>query len=264
MNTFDIFLPCAKKDYNKLPYVIDAIVRNVGGFHDIVICSPTCLPEAIQGPINLIRFAHGGIHCVNDADVLKCDRSLWKYRPNWCFQQHLKLFQNVTHDWFVTLDCDTIINRPMKFWEFERPIWYKGWDQIYPPYFDFNKKILDLDRIDTRSFVADMNFFYRPLIQEMLECSGYTADSFIAKSQEITTDKCHMAEPELFGQYCLKYHPDFYHCKILKQAPMAAKSQDTPEESLWTYSEIVGAIEQYKGHDIDTFSIHSWYTGECR
>lgn len=257
MTPFDIFLPCAPKDYNKLPYVIDAIVRNGEGFRDIWICAPI-IPDCLEKSPTM---PGSPFHFVKDNDALHCDRSKWRYRPNWTFQQHLKLFQNVTSDWYVTVDCDTIINRPVKFWEGEKPVWYKGWSQVYQPYFDFNKKILDLDRIETRTFIADMNFFYRPFVLEMLARGGYTIESFITKSQEITDDKCHMAEPELYGQYCLRHHPDFYVFRDLKQT-FQAKFQKECEGSVWSNADIEGLINHYRNADLDTFALHSWYTGE--
>jgi hypothetical protein len=254
---FDVFLPCAPKDYNKLPFVIDAIRRNLDGFNEIWICSPV-----LGGPHKLCEEVLVGPHYCEDLTVLPCDRSKWKYRPNWNFQQHLKLFQKVTSDWYITLDCDTIINRTIKFWQDEKPIWYKGWDQTYAPYFEFNKKILGIERIETKTFIADMNFFYRPFVNEMLAKGGYTVESFIETSQKITTEKCHMAEPELYGQYVLRYHPNYYHFENLKQKTKG-KYQRSIEAQTWAEADIRAEIEENRGKDYDTFSLHSWLTKEA-
>lgn len=248
---FDIFLACGTKDYNKLPFVINSIEQNIHGYNNIFVCTPT----RVNVGENIIYYL--------DQDILPTDRSLWSFRPNWCFQQHLKLFQNVTLPYYLTLDCDTIINRPIKFFHNDTPIWYKGWDQLNQPYFTFNQRILGLDRIPTRTFIADMNFMYRPFIQEMLKWKNYTIESFIEASQKLTTPTCYMAEPELYGQYCLRFHPDFYQIEILKQDG-SGRLQETTSQIIWSNKDVETIIYNNKSKDLDTFAMHSWCWEGCK
>jgi hypothetical protein len=249
---FDIFLACAPKDYNKLPFVITAITKNVSDYDDIYICSPTEIPVSIlkKIPVKYKVFF--------DDKVLPVDRKGWRHRSNWCFQQHLKLFQGVTQDWYLTLDCDTIINRPLKFFENNKPNYWKGHDQFNPPYFIWQALMIGLPKVDKHTFVADMNLIHRPIINEMLKTNDYTIDSFIAKSQKITNEFCYIGEPELYGSYCYKNYPDLYTERFLKQKAFGGRVQKNVKQILFDNGEIEALIERAKELDIDTFSIHSW------
>jgi len=251
---FDIFLACAPKDYNKLPHVVDSIVKNIEGYDNLILCSPTTIPPEILERIPVMFYTF-----LDDAGLPGVDRSLWRHRPNWCFQQHLKLFQKVTRDWYLTFDCDTIVNRSMKFFENEKPMYWKGIDQFHRPYFKFMTDMLDLEKVEgTTSYIADMNLIYRPIIEEMLKRHNYTRESFIRKSQEITDKGCYIGEPELYGNYCAKHHPDMYVEKLLKQAHFEGRLQNDVNKQSWNEEEIKARIEENKSRDIDTFSIHSW------
>lgn len=250
---FDIFLACAPKDFRKLPFVISSIDKNIKGFDNLFICSPIDVPPEITSKFSLMYY------CYLDENVLPVtSRNLWKFRPNWCFQQHLKIFQKVTKDWYLTIDSDIIINRPMSFFENDRPIWYRGMDQYYQPYFNFMKQMMGLERVASKSYIADMNFFNRKLINDMLLRGGFTVESFLKKSQEITKRDCHIGEPELYGNFCKKYHPDFYCEKDLAQAPFAGRFQDNVNDNVYTEDDIKNAINNYRGQPYDVFSLHSW------
>lgn len=149
---FDIFLACAPKDFNKLPYVVKSIVDNVKGFDKIVICSPTDIPPPIQAKIPYAFYNY------LDQNVLPgIDRSGWEYRPNWHMQQYLKLFQEVTGDWYLTWDCDTIACRSLPFYEDDKPIYYYGWEQRFEPYFKFQEKMIGIGRVGPHTFISDLN-----------------------------------------------------------------------------------------------------------
>ena len=252
---FDVFFACAPKDYNKLPFVVNTFAENVEGWDNIIICSPITISEDVLSKINVMHYTF------LDENVLPgVDRNIWRFRKNWQFQQHLKLFQDVTSDWYLTFDCDTIVNRKLSFYDGEKPIYYQGMDQTFPPYFTHMGRMINLEKIKgSRSFVADMNFIYRPFIREMLERNSYTKESFIKKSQSITDKYCCMGEPELYGTYCFCYHPDFYVIKQLKQAPFQGRPHNGIGDVVWSEAEILENIEKHKSVDCDTFSLHSWF-----
>lgn len=250
---FDIFLACAPKDFRKLPYVITSIAENISGFDKLFICSPYDVPTEIKARFPIMFYTY------LDENVLPgIDREQWSFRPNWCYQQHLKLFQRVTSDWYLTIDCDIIINREMKFYEGDKPIYYRGMNQFYQPYFKFMKEIIDLERVSDQTYIADMNFIYRPIIQEILDRSGYTIETFIKKSQQITSRLCHIGEPELYGNYCKKYYPDMYVERDLIQAPFVGRHQDAVDENKYTEDEIEAAIYDAHSQQYDALSLHSW------
>lgn len=250
---FDIFLACAPKDYLKLSHVIKSIQDNIDGFHNLFICSPTDIPSNILERIEMMNYTY-----LDQNGLPGVARENWLFRPNWCFQQHLKLFQKMTGRWYLTLDCDVIINRPLKFIEGGKPVYYRGMDQYYRPYFTFMDNMMGLEKVSPRSCIADMNFINRDIIEDMLRRYGYSIESFIKKSQSITNRDCHIGEPELYGNYCKKYFSDVYVEKDLIQAPFIGRRQDTVEGTVYGENEIVAAIEANKGKPYDVFSLHSW------
>jgi hypothetical protein len=249
---FDIFLCCAKKDYIKLPYTLKAIEEHVPGFENIYICTPTSID---------IGTHRDNVHYYLDKEVLDVDPLLWRHRPSWVYQQFLKLFQKVSkNDLYVTIDTDNIINRSLPFFtEDGKPIWYSSVPHNHVQYFKFQEKMLGFGRVFEKSFVADMNFFSKSMINEMLVTRGYTLNSFIKKSQEIIDSSCYPAEPEIYGGYMHKYHPGFYVFKELKTV-IRGKPQENPLDTNYTDQEIKEIIENSKSLDYDVITMHSWCT----
>jgi hypothetical protein len=252
--SFDIFIPCAEKDYYKLQAVIQSAFFNLknDGLHRIFVCTPNVHGEFIKYP---------DVVYVTDDDCLSVNRSAWKHRPNWQYQMCLKLFQQVTSDLFLTIDSDTIINRPLDLWdESGKPIWYYGWDQDNKPYHKFDELMIGIGNVAPFSFIGDMCFMNREIINEIIDYSpAYDAKSWITEAQRITTPDCYMAEGELYGSFCYVHHPDMYTWKKLKQAPCEGRSNKERDSfGKYTEQEIIDRIKKYKSMDYDTFSIHSW------
>lgn len=254
MFKFDVFLACAPKDFNKLPYVTKSIIDNVSGMDNLYLCSPIDIPSDIQ-----VKIPYAFNNYLDQNILPEINRNELKYRPNWHFQQYLKLFQKVTKDWYLTWDCDTIACRPIEFFENDKPIYYLGWEQNHAPYFQFQNKMIGLGRVAETTFVADMNFIYRPIVDEMLSKNGYTINSFIKKAQEITNANCYMAECELYGSYVWRYHRDKYTHKKLKQRAFEGRIHRKNDNYKWGEYEIEKLIEECKDKMFDTFSIHSWF-----
>lgn len=249
---FDIFITAAPKDYNKLPYVLSSIHQNIKGFDEIIICSPS------EIDLDIIQ--------IRDQSILNIDISKINYRSKWVYQQFLKLFQFETiNDYYLTIDADTIINKPLEFFVNVKPIWYKGWDQNHQPYYNFNKQILGYERVVDHTFIADMNFFNRILIDEMLyslfndniifnsfgEIREHLINKFIEKSISVINDSCYLSEAELYGNYVFKEESNLYQIRQLKTNCEGKFGE-------WTKEEIEERINIMKNTDFDTFSLHSW------
>jgi hypothetical protein len=250
---YDIFLACAPKDFNKLPYVVQSIVDNLEAFNNIYICSPRDIPVEIQSRIPFAFYFY-----LDDAVLPEVKRAGWNFRPNWHFQQCLKLFQNVTDDWYLTWDCDTIACRKIPFIIDGKPVYYIGWEQCHAPYFVFQNEMIRLGKVGPTTFIADMNFIYRPIVEEMLQKNGYTIKSFIEKCQRIATKDCYMAEPELYGSYVWQNHRDLYVYRQLQQRAFEGRIHKGEKSYEWNPDEIEDRIAQY-GKNYDTFSVHSWF-----
>jgi hypothetical protein len=249
---FDAFLPCAPKDMIKLKYMLRGLIKNAKGLKSIHICTPKSIPEfEVDFPI----YYHLDREVLPNIDPLR-----WKFRPNWCFQQFLKLFQEVTTtDYYLTVDIDTTLNRPMTFFDGDNPIWYEGWRQNHLPYFLFNKYMLELDKVADHTFICDMNFFNKTIINEMLRKYDMTVEEFAEKSFDITSASCHIAEPEIYGNFVMKNYPDLYKIKKAKQFHTGKDHSNNPNAVPWTEKEIIELLKDKE--DYDMVQMHSWCAG---
>jgi hypothetical protein len=249
---FDAFLPCAPKDMIKLRFAVEGIIKNVKGLKDIHICTPKPIPKLdIDYPI----YYHLDKEVMPTIDPLK-----WKFRPNWIFQQFLKLFQTVTStEYYLIVDLDTVINRPMSMFEGDNPIWYTGWRQNHLPYFLFNLYMMNLEKTADHTFICDMNFFNRKIIDQMLDINNYTVDSFADKSYDLISNGCHIAEPEIYGSFVTKYYPELYNCKAAKQYIFGKDHSQDPNAVPWGHQEITELLKNKE--DYDMVQMHSWCAG---
>jgi len=244
---YDILLPCAPKDIPRLKYLIPSIENNLEGFNKIYVVTPD--PELVTKDVI----------AVSDKDILDIDHLQFKWRPNWIKQQYIKMFQDITdQDLYLTIDGDLLFNRPMAMFEGDKPIIWMGWEQNHRPYFNFQEVMLDLPRLYPHTFINDMNFFSKKIIREMLTCNNYSVDSFIAKSVEVISKDCFPGEPEIYGQYVHRYHPDMY---VFKQAKSRSIGRYVPtiDGISWTDADIEAEIEHMRNQDFDLFTLHTWY-----
>jgi len=249
---YDIFLVAAPKDQNKLPYVLKGIKENLFGYQNVYLCTPKRLSN------DYIRTLPIPVHCRIDQQVLPATPMKWKHRPNWVYQQFIKLFQNETeNDWVYIVDCDTIINKPLPLFEGSKPIWYVGNNQNHPPYFKFQKKLLGIGKVYDHTFLADMWFFSKKIIKKMLLSRNQTVQTFLENSYKLVSQNCYPSESELYMSYVYKNFPDKYVIKHLK-TKLNAKKHSCPMDQVWTNKEIQEQIDIMKDSEYDTFSIHSW------
>lgn len=255
MEKFDILIPAAPKDRNKLKFLLVSIEKHITGFSGIYITVPD--KSKFEGYIPECKFP---VHVYNDVELLDIDISKFPYRPNWIYQQYLKFFQDVTeHDLFLTIDSDVIINRDMPMFESDgRRIFWMGWEQNHRPYFKFQELAFNLPRIYPHTFINDMNFMSKTIIKEILSKSNYTRDSFIEFSKTIMNKDCFPGEPEIYGQFVHKYYPHLYS---FRQTNSISRGKFTPtfETFAWTDEEILATINEFKGTDMHLFTLHTWF-----
>lgn len=235
MEPFSIFITSAPKDEKKVPFLLESINNCLEGWDDV----------------HLITTAN------ENAILLRAPFERCSYRRRWIYQQFLKLFQTVTkHDLYLTIDADLVFNRPMPLFENGKRIWWRGRDQYNKAYYEFNKRLLGLDRLADHTFLMDMNFFDRRIITEMLECLGMTKEVFIERSIDIITHECHPSEADIYGQYCAKYHPDLYEVRRAKVYE-EARWTNSIEDQVWP--DLKEKIESAKGMNIDVMVFNSWF-----
>lgn len=241
----DCVIPAAPKDYTKLPHVVDSVRRHVQ-VETIHIISPSI--TGYTGP---------GVVEHRDGAVLHFDRNELPYRPNWTFQQLLKLFQNVTvNNWYLVLDADIVVNKDLPLWtENDRPIMYLGRDQCHGPYFEFNQKVFGFGKVYDHSFLSECTLYNKALVHQMLEFAGLDLDGFWRKLVEVSSVGCCPAESELYGSYIMHAHPDVYEVRRIK-----SRLGGKYGAHVWADQEIKDYIEEARRRDPDAslITLHSW------
>lgn len=259
MEPYSIFIPVAPKDNNKVKYLIRSIEEHLEGYTDIHLTFPNLdhKPELFKCSVPV--FIH------EDRKILDIDPEIFKYRPGWIYQQFVKLFQRVTgHELYLTIDSDVIINRKMPmFTKHGKRIWYMGWEQNHQPYFNFNQKMFGFGRVFPHTFINDMNFFDRRYIMEMVHSRFESVNDFITKSAEVIIgpmndpNACYIAEPELYMNYMMKYHPSIYEL-IEVVSTFDGISNNDPNSVAWPDEVIEEKIAMYRNKPYDLFMLHSW------
>lgn len=285
---FDIFIPAHPKDFHKLKFLFRSIQKNLTGWKDIHLSTPERARKKLESIMPRIATEHS-VFLHSDEDLIDFDPARCAHRPNWIQQQYLKMFQGVTSDLYLTIDADVIFLKPLPMFTegsdvtvdesnntaetiqenelhisvktpVQKRILWQGWEQNFMAYFVFQERMLNLPREFDGTGICDMNFMDRKIIREMLEKNGYDTQSFIEKSYEVIGPDCYPAEPEIFIQYVMKYHPDLY---IPMQARTKAIGKDMthlPADSqVWTDEEIEALIAEHEKTDLQMIMTHSWY-----
>lgn len=260
---YDILIPALPKDFHKLKYLLRSIHANLTGWEVIHFVTPRKNIEELLIHCDELPVRRYIRHA--DEDMVDFDPTRCSHRPNWVRQQYIKLFQTVTSDLYLTIDADAVFLKPLPMYaEDGRRILWMGWEQNHRPYFAFQERMLGLPREYPHTFVNDMNFIDRRIVREMLSGAGYdSAQAFIEASYDvIEREKCYPGEPEIWGQYVMKHHPDRYlplQCKTLAITPK--ETSHMPEgTSLWSDDEIEAAIRQYGATDLQMIMFHDWWT----
>lgn len=244
---YDILITVAEKDYNKLPFVISSIHNNIQGFHNIHVVSPSI--------ILLPTFKN--IYYHYDSAVIDFDFSKFKgniaLRKGWYIQQFIKLFQRWTLNDYLVIDSDVILNKPLDIIQNGKPCFFLGEDQNHQPYFDFTKKIFGYGREYQYSFINEIMYFKRDLIQEMIWPWSFEGFFEIAVNalNEINHPTSSFSEYETYGNFVMKNHPEMYNVKKWKTKSIALKRE-------WANDEIKEQIKSFKNTNYDKISLHSW------
>ena len=239
MEEFDVLIVSHKKDFDKLPFCIKSIRQYLNGYQDIHIISNEIID--IEGVI-----------CHYEQDVLKVDKTRIKHKPSWIYQQMLKLLQTVTRKWYLVIDADTYLNKPLEVFENGKPIIFNG---IYPVshdgYFLFSEKYFNVSRVYPETFVCEIMLFNQDIVNEMFESNGYlTTQDKVNLFYNAIDSEHFISEFELYGNYVEKTRPELY-IKIT----IYGRHWLGIEENYWNDKTIQEFID--KNPDSDIISTHS-------
>lgn len=245
---YDLFIPCAQKDEIKLPFIIKYAIQNLTP-KNIYICSPhniTC------------KIKDSKVTYLNDRDVLDVsDKSFITFRPNWTYQQFLKMFFNLGEsEYFFALDADTIITKKLPLFENERPIWYYGWEQNNLPYFLFNKKFFNLEKTLQHTGIGDLGLFNKKITSSFLSYTGCeTSKELLYRVGGKTSVFFHFSEYETYANFTNQFYKNLYIYKHIEQQNCG---RDLNQGETWTVEDIENTIEIYKKTTKSIVSLHSW------
>jgi len=246
---YDILITVAEKDFNKLRYLHKSIVENLQGYKNIYIVSPIDIPNAFKVS-DCIYYL--------DKDIIDVDLSAFKgvnvNRKGWYKQQFIKLFQNITTDQYLVVDSDVCFNRPINIYKNDKPCFLFGKNQYHPAYFQFIKRMFDLDKQHPYSFINEVMFFDRKIIKQMINSTKLSIDSWYKRAIFILNeinDASGFSEFETYGNYVTKYYPKMYNYLYLKTNSKAKKM-------VWTDKDIEQYIANCKSLDLDFITLHTW------
>lgn len=242
----DLFMAAAPKDYYKIPWVL----------HGVSTYCPEIRVAHVVTPdrLHVENLAGLEVRTYTDDEVLQIPRDIFPYRPNWIYQQFLKLFQNVTGDEYLVVDADTILASPLDLHQGNKVVFNLGLDQPEGAYHEFNRRFLGIARPYPHSLISECTVYRRTWVWEMLRfMKAYTVDRFAAWTASELSVTCCPAESELYGAFLCVAHPDEI---VFKQLRVNLNGRYNGEGA-WNENEVQKLIEEHNG-DVDVISIHSW------
>ena len=245
---YDLVIPAAPKDYNKVKFCITSAVKHL---------YPTPVGIYVVSPAKThsMRCVNREVHWINEQEVLGLDPLAAKNfnRPQWIYAMFLKMFQDYTpNQQYLVVDSDLIFNRPFNVYsEQQKPQFFLGVDQNHTPYFNFSEQYLGFGREYPYSFISEIMLFDKSISEEIADiCGG--VEKFYELATRVACQWCIPADYEIYGNYVYKFHPHAYELINIKTS-LHGKFQEE-----WGDKEIVELQAKMQNEPIDTFTYHTW------
>ncbi|SDX80648.1 DUF6492 family protein [Paenibacillus sp. CF384] len=207
----DVLIPAIEKDLSTLPYVIDAVRKQVK--HPIgrfMIVAPNRVRMR-----NLCKRKRCTF--VNENRVLPITKRNINYRSKkwersgWMFQQLLKMGGDrlCTSKYFLVIDADTILIRPHVFRTGKKTLFYtRSWSQ--PEYFRTYRKLMGKRAASPTSFVAHYMLFEKAKLRQLKRTiaakHGMSWYSAILRKMD-KTKQFAFSEFETYGNFLYAQNP---------------------------------------------------------
>lgn len=247
-NEYDVFIPVAPKDELKLPYVLESVFENLTP-KKVYICSP----HNIQNKLYTEQTVY-----INDKDIINItDKTFIKFRPNWTYQQFLKLFfSQGESDYFFVLDSDSILLKKINLFKDQKPIWYYGANQNHLPYFLFNKKIFNINKTLKHTGIGDTGLFNKHICNTILKYTGCkTPEELLYIIGNNLNSFYHFSEYEFYSNFVNTYYPGFY---IFEQFNQYSQGRNLDNGEDWNVQAVESAIKEAKINNKTILTLHSW------
>lgn len=243
---YDLLIPVAPKDSNKIDFTIRSAIQ-------YLVPKPQTIYIVGQFNNSAGKVDNIPICVMNEQEVMPLDPTACNKfrRPQWIYQQFIKLFQDITQENYLVVDSDLIFNREFHLFG-PSPYFFLGNDQNHPPYFRFTQDFLGFGREYPHSFISEIMLFNKLICLEIAEKVNGYVKLYELCAEVISDDGTYLlGDYEVYGNYVYKYYPGLYD--IIK-----IKTQLYGKYSKWTNTEIEQLIKDMADEDLDTFTIHTW------
>lgn len=251
-NKYDVIIKSGKKDYVKLKLVINSIKFLNPQPSKIFLINPDGYkPEGTDYEDKIV--------VVKDEEVFPgCDRNKIRYRKNWCFATFIALFQDVTEqNYYLDIQSDNFFVKPIDlFTSDNKPIFFMSPQHSHynPAYFNFSKKMFDLERVGDDSFIIDFMMYDKRITKKMLKNYNDFNHFFNIACYNINSNS-YPTEQDCYANWCLK-HDLGYHVKKNVQTILMGKLFPLN----YTEKEIIEILDKHKYSDSVSISLHTWET----
>lgn len=228
---YDVIIFSSKNKFQNIKCLYDSLVHLQPAYNKVYCISPIKPPILIDG-----------IEYYTDNIVL--DVSKPKYRPDWIYQQYLKLFQGISVDNYLVIDADIVINNDIEIATNGVFNFLITNPTINRPFFRWMKEMFGMEKGFDMSFISEIMLFNRQYINELIP----NKEEFINKSNSIITQQCFPSEYELYGNHIYINHKEKYNYKQIKSSP------------LFLFTKFEGTVEEFvlahKNSKFDTLSLY--------
>ncbi len=170
--------------------------------------------SVIEG-LNLGHLQHYLTHKISDS-----------YAAGWYFQQFLKMAACQLPDigeYYLIWDSDTILLRPMIFFDRQGRVLVNPKTEFHEPYFRLTKRLLGWDRGVDFSFISEHFMVKTEYMQDLIsaisgEFPGERSWVYAVMDSIGLEDlnRCGFSEYETYGNYIHFNYPDSYRCRHVK------------------------------------------------
>lgn len=245
MNDYDIVIPCGAKDYIKLPFCID-------------LCRKFLIPQ----PLNIYTVSPDklripGTVSILDKEAISVALGEINYRrPNWIYQQLIKLMQNFTiSENYLCVDSDLFFNKPIHLFKNNKTNLFshsiESMQQHHEPYFTFMKMAFNLEKQVNHSFITDFMILNKKICHEIIP----NQDEFVDLLNKCISEDCLLSEYEVYGNYVMKNYPKKFNIQNIRGLMSGFYLGNG---HAFTSDEVDQFIKRHESQDYQTLALHTW------
>ena len=232
---YDAIILSHPKDYNKISFCLDSL-RNLdpSPLHTYLVT-----PDAVS---------IDGLISISDKEAINVDIEQIHYkRPNWIYQQLIKLYQDFTaNNIYMCIDSDVIFNRPIHFTG--KTFFISDRAQHHEPYFNFMKSYFGITEWANHTFINDFMIFDKQLCRIMLPEINRFVEHL---NTYLSDDRYLFSEFETYGNFVAHNFSGMYTFRLTKTKTLGKYTS-------WDTQELIIAKELCKTLPIDLFTVHTW------